>query len=100
MGNCCFSSGKDLLVRCNCGRKARYRCKVSSKYFYALDDLYNEHAYLEDFWRVYINDKHRRENRFVACKYCIGDNQDVFTYHPQGWKERNYDSCSYEHASL
>ncbi|SPN78957.1 Hypothetical protein BRZCDTV_83, partial [Brazilian cedratvirus IHUMI] len=62
--------------------------------------LYNEHAYLEDFWRVYINDKHRKENRFIACKYCVEGYQEVFTYHPQGWRERNYDSCNYEHAHL
>ncbi|SOB73954.1 hypothetical protein BQ9231_00071 [Cedratvirus lausannensis] len=100
MGNCCSGDQKRFLVRCACGRKARYRCKVSSKYFSSLDNLYNEYAYLEDFWKGYVSDKHRRENRFVACKYCIGDYQDVFTYHPKGWKERNYGSCNYEHAHL
>ncbi|AKI80410.1 hypothetical protein QJ850_gp289 [Acanthamoeba polyphaga mimivirus] len=85
-------------VKCRCDNSATYRCSVKM-HNDNLENFYNDYPFMKQYWHGTLCGS-PDEYSFVACKDCIGENQNIFTYYPDGWGENPKFCCHYEKANL
>lgn len=86
-------------VDCKCHNLAKYRCSVMYKDYVNDNKVFTDYPFLKPYYRSSLYGPNT-EYMFVACDSCIGENKNIFTHYPDGWKENIKVAYFYEPANF